>query len=70
MEEARGLPLRPYLKKELAQMVGLSAGYLWREIHANADLMRRLGEAGYKKRQKVLTVAQAQIIAEHYGVMP
>ncbi len=60
---------RPFLKSEVAAMVGLNGKYLWHTIHRNAELMARLREAGYvNRRVRTLTAAQSEIVIGYYGV--
>lgn len=60
---------RPYLKSEVAAMVGLNGKYLWHSIHRNAELMAKLRQAGYvNRRSRTLTAAQSEIVIGYYGL--
>lgn len=60
---------RAYTKSELASMTGVSVRYMWSNIHHDANLMRKLSEAGYKITQRTLTPRQASIIFDYYGLI-
>lgn len=56
--------LKMVSKAELADAVGQNRQSLWREIHANAELMRLLAAAHYRKRSRLLTPRQIAIIKD------
>lgn len=69
-DKENSIPLRPMSKSEIAERVGLSANHFWtRKVHADPDIMARLTAAGYKVKQRILTVRQVQIILDEFGLI-
>lgn len=60
-------PLRPMYKAEIAALAGYRTGYFWRLVHGDDELMSRLAQVGYRRRQKMLTVRQVRLVLDEFG---
>ncbi len=66
--------IRPYSKRELAELYFPETGNarsavanLRNLLHRNPELIRELGEASYKSRDKMFTPKQVSILVRYLG---
>lgn len=67
-QDAEEWQRRSTSKNEIADVIGLSRNFLFRKVHKNSELMRRLETCNYNKRQRLLTPRQCRILIEYFCV--